>query len=81
MNPMNKHTLAKRLTLVCLCAGILTSVPLLVGCGNGVSGQHEMTKDDFKPKPMPPEAIKAMNEARSHAGPPPNAGAPANAPK
>ena len=81
MNPMNKHTLAKRLPLVGLCIGFGVLAPLLAGCGNGAAGSHEMTKDDFKPKPMPPEAVKAMNEARSHAGPPPNAGQPANAPK
>ena len=77
---MNKHAFAKRLTLVCLCAGILASVPMLAGCGNGLSGQHEMTKDDFTPKPMSPEAVKAMNAARAHAGPPPAAAPPA-APK
>lgn len=78
---MSKHTKTKRLSLVCFCLGIGVLAPLVAGCGNGSAGGHEMTKEDFTPKPMTPEQIKAMNEARSHAGPPPTAGAPPAAPK
>ncbi len=74
---MNKDTLAKRLTLVCLCAGILASVPLLSGCGNGAAGGHEMTKDDFKNKTPPPEALRGMQEAQKRAGTQANAQTPA----
>ena len=77
----NKHAPARRLTLVCLCAGILASVPLLTGCGNGVGGGHEMTKDDFKNKTPPPEALRGMQEAQKRAGTQANAAPPSNAPK
>lgn len=76
---MNKDTLAKRLPLVGLCIGLGILVPFLAGCGKEAGG-HEMTKDDFAAKPMSPEQAKAMNEARSHAGPPPAAPS-TNAPK
>ena len=86
---MNKHTLAKRLTLVSLCVGILASVPLIAGCGKSASGP-EMSANDFKNRTPPPEALRGMEEARKRAGTQANAqannqaapqGAPPAAPK
>ena len=76
---MSKHKNMKRLPIVCFCIGFGVFVPLLAGCGNGAAGGHQMTAADFKNHTPPPEAMKAMEEARKHAGPPPNTGAPPNA--
>ncbi len=70
---MNKPTILKRLTIVCLGIALSIFIPLLAGCSQGMGGEHQLTKDDFKQKPIPPEALKAMKEAQSHAGPPPGA--------
>lgn len=74
---MSKHTTAKRLPLVCLCLGIGVLASLLAGCGKGAGGNHELSASDFKHQTPPPEALKGMEEARKHAGPPSNAGPPA----
>ena len=68
---MNKPMKTKRLPWVFFCIALGVFAPLIAGCGQGAGGGHELSKDDFKPKPMPPEAVKGMEEARSHAGPPP----------
>ncbi len=74
---MSKNTKTKRLPLVCFCIGLSVFVPLLAGCGNGAAGgNHQMTADDFKNKPIPPEAMKAMQEAQKRAGTQANAQLP-----
>ena len=80
---MSKNKKMARLPIIGLCVTLCIVPPLLSGCSQGLGGGHQLSQDDFKPKPMPPEALKAMNEARSHAGPPPNVGpnGPTTAPK